>query len=272
MGTHPQPDSRSGFALLELIIAAAVLAVVAASLLVYYGGLEDKAATAHATFNMAATERAIRIDAARNRSFINDWDSLLTGRAGRTPFRADDLLDRLSDDLAGRLQIVRLRRNEVDALAAVGITIVRDVDTGNAAVNQYDDDDDFSNDNVAVPNRIFDDAVAGSGFYGAARTLERQADIAVVEDASDLGAYLGLAVNDRVVALGLGNNAIVPSQSQATHLRQVPFGQVRPGEYGRFIALFQVREAGRPLAQARFLGVLDPRGRTLDEAAAAWNQ
>ncbi len=265
--------TRRGFTLLELLIVVAILAILGGALLVSYDGLEDDAANAHSGFNISASDRAVRTFRSLNRAFPDDWDSLLTGDSAVAPFVADDLLDRISADLTARLTTSTLAAGEVTALSALGIATVRDIDTGAAAANTYNDDDDFTNDSVGVPNRIFDNNTAATGFYGTSRTLATGAEVAIVDSASELFTLLGFSGSEKVVALGMGNNNSINNAASSGALSQTPFGSVRPGEYGRFVGLFQVADsAGSPLSEARFLGMVDAKGNILDEAVASFTE
>ncbi len=257
--------SRSGFTLLELLVVVAILAVLGGAMLVSYDGLEEDAASAHAGFNIAATDRAVRTYKSLNRQFSDEWDSLLTDDGGGT----FAFLDRLNDDLVARIKIQTVTAAEVTALNNIGVSVVRDID--NSAGN-YDNDNDFTNDNVTLPNRLFDDNAGGSGFYGQTRTVAATESVATVDDATTLGTLLGLVATDKVVALGLGNNNTITDQSKDGAVSQIPFGAVQQGEYGRFIALFQVTEAGTTLNEARFIGVIDGKGNVLDEDIADFTE
>lgn len=265
-----KPGRRVAFSLLEMIVVMAIIAVIGGGLLAAFSGLEDDAASAQSGFNVSAIERALYTYVKLNQKFPDEWDSLVTGDASANPFRADDLLDRLTPELTNNLRWRTMSQNDLNALTAIGITTVRNIDTGAAAANQYNDDDDFTNDNVEVPNRLFDNAVAASGYYGVPRVLVRNDRVANVRHNRELGETLGLAANDRVVALGLGNNNSFCDPSMKGSLGYAPFAKVAPGRYGRYIALFMVRESGTSLSSARFLGIVDPQGKLRDEAFAVY--
>jgi prepilin-type N-terminal cleavage/methylation domain-containing protein len=260
--------SKRAFTLLELLVVVAILAIIGGGLLVAYEGLEDDAAEAQDSFNISGVSRAVRTFRLLNASFPDDLDSLLAGDASAAVF-AGALLDRLDDDLAGRLlATATLSAGELAALNAIGITTVRDIDTDAAGINPYDNDNDFTNDSVTVPNRLFDDQVAATGFYGFARTLGALDEVATVNVAGALGTLMGLAVGDEVVAFGIGNNSTMADAANNGAFGEVPYSRVGVGEYGRYILLFQVSDAGGAFTEAEFLGVLDAKGNILDEAYA----
>ncbi len=269
----PSVKARQGFTLLELLVVVAILAVLGGAMLVSYDGLEESAASAHAGFNIAASDRAVRSFKSINKVHPDDWDSLMTGDGSVSPFAADDLLDRLSSDLTARLTTSTLAAGEVTALSAIGISTTRDIDTDAGAANTYNDDDDFTNDSVTVPNRLFDDNTASTGFYGTSRTLVTGDEVAIVDSATSLFTLLGFSGSEKLVALGMGNNNTIGNPSNQGSVSQTPFASVQAGEYGRFIALYQVADsAGTALNEARFVGVIDPKGNILDEAVADFTE
>jgi prepilin-type N-terminal cleavage/methylation domain-containing protein len=260
---------QRAFTLLELLVVVAILAIIGGGLLVAYEGLEEDASEGQDSFNIGGVNRAVRTFRVLNSTFPDELDSLLAGDASAAVFTGA-LLDRLDDDLAGRLlATATLSAGELAALNAIGITTVRDIDTDAGGTNPYDNDNDFTDDSVTVPNRIFDDQQAApSGFYGVARTLAAADEVATVSVGSTLGTLLGLVAGDEVVAIGLGNNTSMANAAYNGALGEVPYSRVGVGEYGRYILLLQVSDAGGAFSEARFLGVLDAKGKLLDEAYA----
>ncbi len=259
---------QRAFTLLELLVVVAILAIIGGGLLVAYEGLEEDASEGQDSFNIGGVNRAIRTFRVLNSTFPDDLDSLLAGDAAAVVFTGA-LLDRLHTDLAGRLlATATLSAGELAAHNAIGVTTVRDVDTDAGGTNPYDNDNDLTDDSVTVSNRIFDNAVAASGFYGVSRTLVAADEVATVSVGSTLGTLLGLVAGDEVVAFGLGNNTSMANAAYNGALGEIPYSRVGVGEYGRYILLLQVSNAGGAFSEARFLGVVDSKGKLLDEAYA----
>lgn len=264
----PAPRRRSGFTLLELLVVIGILAIIGGGLLVAYEGLEDDAVAAQDAFSTSAGDRALRTFNVLNDGFPNDWDSLLIGDHTATDFNGTEL-DRLTTELKARiLDTAQLTALEATALNAVGITSYRVLSTNNGAANNYDNDSNFNDDNVAVPNRIFNDADGANGFYGVSVTFNALDETATVDTSTQLARLLSISATDKVVALGIGNMGTITDQSNNGAMSQVPFSKVENGEYGRYIALFHVSDSGGAFTEARLLGVIDAKGEILDENAS----
>ena len=244
----------------------AILAIIGGGLLVAYDRLEQDAAEGQDSFNITAVERALHTFRVLNENYPDGLDSLLAGDASISPFAGDEL-DRLDNDLRARLlDTAALTAAELVALNAIGITAVRDVDT--AGLDPYDNDNDFTDDNVTIANRIFDNTIIGSGFHGVLRPLIALDEVATVDTTTTLGTLLGLVATDKVVAFAVGNNSTIANRANEGALRQVPYSRVALGEYGRYVVLFQVSNAAGAFPEAQFITVLDAKGNTLDEAYA----
>lgn len=258
----------------------AILAIIAGTLVVAYENLEPAAAKAHAAYNIAAVDSSVRTFRAVNRAYPNNWDSLLFNNGGS--FEPLNVLPvKLRGDGTGTAKVgpYVLTQGAVDALSAVGITTVRDVDSSvsNIEFGTYSNALTFKPEQ---PNRVFDDP-NGEGF-GATRVLAAGdtvvalngiavADFDGVTPSNDGRANkvgnLPSNVAHIVIAFGLGNNTTLIDKTGRGRavLSEAPnYGNTLPNEYSRLLALFLVAEdsngdgtidATEYLSEAEFLGI-----------------
>lgn len=266
---------RTGFTLIELLVVVAILAIIAGAIIAAYDGLEEKAAQGVATYDLGALNSTIRTFRVTNGgNYPDEWDSLL--------HTDDSVLSIMPTKLQGKLGLYNLTPAGVAALNEVGITTVRKVATDLAGTE-------------AIPNRVFDDPPRG---VGALVPLADGVGVAAVEgigqadfggstpaDSTRLQDIAGLDATTAhvVVAFGIGNNSTLVHGSEvfdarAASLAEAPFYQnVKPGEYGRYVALFHLGsdadasgtvEDGEIFEKARFLTVIDTKGDWYDEELA----
>lgn len=280
---------RRGFTLLELLVVIAILATVAGGLLVAYDGLDMDAAEATATYNMAAIDKAVRTYRMVNKTFPDNFDSLMVhdqdefAKILPSKLLGDDRdangeKDPTTDD--GKLAFYDLTANGAAALNAVGIRNARYIvdSTENATLPA-----------LSIPNRAFDDSPRGRGEI---RPLAAGSKVAVIEtvglgtnapaDSSRLRDIAGLDANVQhiVVAFGLGNNCTMVGGDAPGSLSEAPwYTKVEKDEYGRFLVLFHLGsdenadgtvDEGEIFETAKFLGVLDTRGDWIDEEFAEY--
>lgn len=285
---RPARHGRGGFTLLELLVVVAIVATLGGAALVAYDGLDQRGAKAQATFNIAAVDRATRTFKVVTGSYPNRLDAVVvesttitdadTATAGgffaglHSNMEGTDANVLTAD---GKLAFHALTAKQATALANIGINSVRMI--GSAETNA----------STNIPNRTFDDPTRGKG---VAVTLAAGVVVPIIEaknhgnttsnrlkDISGLDGTKGHVV----VALAVGNNATIVSDdvsANAANLSEAPFyTDVAKTEYGRFFLLFHVAtdanddgtvSDAETFTNAKFIGVLDPKGDWLDEEFA----
>lgn len=147
-------------------------------------------------------------------------------------------------------------------------------------------------DDVDIPNRIFDFPREGSGRNrgrGFAHTLAVSDDVLMwnpgpgginlTKVGANAGSMLGVGGNamtsdaDRLIALGLGNNATMYSRQEnsiddVSSSKAPNYPDVARDVYNRYIALYNVGSVDDPKDIAVLQAVIDSRGDFLDEELA----
>lgn len=285
---RPARRGRGGFTLLELLVVVAIVGTLGGAALVAYDGLDSRGAKAQATFNISAVDRAVRTFKVVNGKYPDRFDAAVV--QGTTLTNADTAtaggffaglhsnLEGTDADVKtadGKLAFHALTAKQATALANVGITTVRMIDST------------LTNASTNIPNRTFDDPTRGNG---TAVTLAAGVVVPIVEaknhgnttstrlkDISGLDSTKGHVV----VALALGNNSTIVSDdvsANSANLSEAPFyTDVAKTEYGRFFVLFHVATDSNDdgtitdaetFTNAKFIGVIDPKGDWLDEEYA----
>ena len=275
---------RGGFTLLELLVVVAILATVAGGLLVSYDGPETDAAEGTATFNIAATDKAVRAFKVINKVYPDNLDSLVVNDSNAFSVAlppklqgsdGDETTDAVANSNAddGKLAFHVLTAEGAAALNAAGVTTLRSI--SGAQTNEPTD----------IPNRVFDEPTRGRGI---SVPVAAGARVAIIEtlgighgDSNRLRDIAGLDLNSQhiVACFGLGNNSTMVTSEVPGGLSEAPFySKVERDEYGRYLLLFHLAsdgadagatvDAAEYFSTAKFLGVLDTRGDWLDEEYA----
>lgn len=295
--------ARKAMTLLELLVVVAILAILAGAVLVAYDGLESQAAKGTATFSISGVDRAVRTFTVSERSAPNRLDSLLaadyvagggTGLPGSpltgVQTNAVDIFI-LGSKLAGKLTPTALTAGQVTALTAAGITELRVIDvkgnlnpTANTTLDAFIDDGLTAAviagpSTIDIPNRIFDTPRNGTNARGRGYSMAVAAGQFVqVWNAGTNGVdniKVGAGASDVLVAFGVGNMSTLVGATDSANgvgnatLAEAPFyGDVAKGEYGRYIALYNLGTTASPATKAKLQAVVDPRGDFLDEEYA----
>lgn len=226
----------------------------------------------------------------------------------------------IGDKLEGKLDVLGLKDTMVNALTASGISTLRyglvagadsscDTVAGTAIPAPAAAPDAnfgggfnvisptaYPNGSLAeaeIPNRGFDFPVAGGtnrgrGFearIGTGTTYTANVPVQVWRRGGN-GANnikVGGAANDVLVALGIGNNSTILTDSANSALASAAYyADVGRDKYGRYLMLVKVGttatgianavqadiDAGTGLSKAKFIAMVDPRGDFLDEEYA----
>lgn len=294
-------NKRSGFTLIELLVVIAILATIAGGILVSYDGLETDAAQGQATFNIGATDRAVRTYKTLNKVFPTNLDSLMFSPDG-TGTDTVAGLNLLNSKIRGKIGVHTLLAGGATALTNAGITQLRyvagDVPSEGAGTPAANYVNTTPGTLPFIPNRVFDNTTRG---WGESVNVAAGVKVAIMEtigvttlsgSAATTSARLrdiaGLdeTLTHHVVVVGLGNNSSMVAEAQlgtalgrTGTLAEAPYyTNLTKFEYGRYLLLFHIGSSTATSAgvvsyfpEAKFIAVLDTKGDWLDEEMAEYN-
>ena len=291
----PESAKRpNGFTLLELVIVIAILALIGGAALVNYDGLEKRAASGQAAFNLSAIDKGVRLAHALSGQYPNELDSLvlhdttignpisisaITASSGGFVSTLTAQLkgaDGNRSTTDGILHFYALSAEAAAALNESGMSTVRGIPTASD-----------SSSNLAIANRAFDPSPNGQGASinvatGLVLPIVKAKNLGA-SNSSTLQQITGLDADTThlVVALGLGNNSSIVSDEagvNAAAFSEAPFyGGLPRKTYGRFLLLFHLAsdldaddaiDTSEVFRTARFVGVMDAYGNWRDKAAS----
>jgi prepilin-type N-terminal cleavage/methylation domain-containing protein len=292
---------HSGFTLIELLVVIAILATIAGGILVSYDGLETDAAQGQATFNIGATDRAVRTYRTLNKSFPTNLDSLMFSPDG-TGTDTVEGLNLLNSKIKGKIGIHTLTAGGATALTTAGISQLRFVAGDITSAGAGTPAANYVNSPAPgtlpfIPNRVFDNTSRG---WGESVPLAAGVKVAIMEtngvtmlsgavgtNSTRLRDIAGLdeTLTHHVVVVGLGNTSSMVAESalgttlgRTGTLAEAPYyTNLTKFEYGRYLLLFHIGSSATTggavtyFSEAKFIAVLDTKGDWLDEEMAEYN-
>lgn len=263
-----------GFTLLELLVVVAILAAIAGTATIMLQDTDRKGAAAAHVAMMDELSKGIQTFRVLNQGlYPNNFDSLLkngtnvlTGATSLSGFVNTDLLANLT---AGTYTAA-----EVNALAEVGITTAKVIDTTADANTATFPGDCSTGANIltmllsktsdATPQNIFKDSATGNGcgFAAGAPIASGDAVYRWTGGETRVNAQAG----EQLIAFGVGPDSSLFNPSIIGSLSNVPvYRHTAPGEYNRFVVLFNAGTVAAPAGQATFQAIIDGAGDTKDE-------
>lgn len=265
---------EGGFTLLELLVVVAILAAIAGTATIMLQDTDRKGAAAAHVAMMDELSKGIQTFRVLNQGlYPNNFDSLL-GAATNTLTGATGLGGFVNAALLGNLTATTYSPPDVASLSAAGITTAKVINTGadaNGAANPGDCSTGanimtmlLSKTSNATPQNIFKDSVTGNGCGFAAGATIASGDAVYMWSGGE--TRVNAVAGSRLVAYGVGPDSTLFNPSTIGALSNVPvYRHTAPGEYNRFIVLFNTGTATTPLGQATFQAIVDGAGDTKDE-------
>ncbi|MCH2174426.1 MAG: prepilin-type N-terminal cleavage/methylation domain-containing protein [Lentisphaeria bacterium] len=290
---------KNQFTLLELLIVVSILAIIGGGMISAYDGMEENAAQATATRDIAALDQAIRtFRVVEDGDLPNNVETLMSATPTTFSFDASirdnvatdsgtyALSNILGSKVAGKFTVTALTADQMNALRNAGIDKLRYIDTagddevasnlnifndgGSAAVNVGPLSE------ISIPQHAFEAPREGDNRN---RGRGYQFDISGVDDAdaddisvavwnAGTNGYNNIKVNGAadavLVGFGIGNASTIVASDSTASLASSPFyGNVGKEEYSHYIMLVDVSQD-----PAQLVAVVDARGDFLDEEFA----
>lgn len=219
---------RRGLTLIELTVVLLILAATAGVLVPRLVGYSGRAHGASGSSNIQEVSKAIALFEANTGAQPDGWDSLLQGADGaRTPYLATVEAPATPPIVAGALNAA-----EADALTAIGVTSINNMDDGTGAGFNAT----FS------PND------------GTAEAIADTAEVALLSPTAITG--LGLATGNRYVTFGLGNGVNMIGSVMLDAPVHFPEGGEKPESvYLRWYVVYDLGDGVDTPERARFVGV-----------------
>lgn len=262
---------EGGFTLLELLVVVAILAAIAGTATIMLQDTDRKGAAAAHVAMMDELSKGIQTFRVLNQgAYPNNWDSLLSSgadiAADGDPATASTELAILENALAGMVTPGTLTAPQVAALSSVGIDRLRYINGAAAGCEP-------ANIRATVLNKQNDVTAQNIFRIPTANGCGTTASAAIGTVATTVALWTG--ANERVnapagdvlLAVGAGPDSNLFNPSIIGALSNVPvYRHVAPGEYNRFIVLWNVGTATGPASgQATFQAIIDGAGDTKDE-------
>lgn len=265
---------EGGFTLLELLVVVAILAAIAGTATIMLQDTDRKGAAAAHVAMMDELSKGIQTFRVLNQGlYPNNFDSLLKNGTNVLT-GATDLAGFVNADLLGNLTAGTYTAAEVSALSEAGITTAKVIDTTADANTATFPGDCSTGANIlamllsktsdATPQNIFKDSVTGNGcgFAAGAPIATGDAVYRWTGGETRVNAQTG----EQLIAYGVGPDSSLFNPSTIGALSNVPvYRHTAPGEYNRFVVLFNTGTVASPLGQASFQAIIDGAGDTKDE-------
>lgn len=265
---------EGGFTLLELLVVVAILAAIAGTATIMLQDTDRKGAAAAHVAMMDELSKGIQTFRVLNEGkYPNNFDSLLangtnvlTGATALTGF--------INTDLLANLTLSTYSNADVNALSEVGIDTAKVIDTtADANTATYPGDCSTgvniltmlqSKTSDATPQNIFKDSVKGNGCGFADGAPIAAGDAVYLWSGGE--TRVNAQTGERLIAYGVGPDSTLFNPSTIGSLSNSPvYRHTAPGEYNRFIVLFNTGTTAKPMGQATFQAIIDGAGDTKDE-------
>lgn len=264
---------EGGFTLLELLVVVAILAAIAGTATIMLQDTDRKGAAAAHVAMMDELSKGIQTYRVLNQgAYPNNFDSLL-GAATNTLTGATALTSFVNADLLANLTLTTYSADDVASLLEAGITTAKVIDTtadpngtsgGSCATGADIMTMLLSKTSDVTPQNIFKDSVTGNGCGYATGAAIASGD--AVYQWSGGETRVNAETGARLIAYGVGPDSSLFNPSTIGALSNVPvYRHTAPGEYNRFVVLFNTGTATVPLGQATFQAIVDGAGDTKDE-------
>lgn len=264
---------EGGFTLLELLVVVAILAAIAGTATIMLQDTDRKGAAAAHVAMMDELSKGIQTFRVLNQGVYPDnFDSLLAN-ATNTLTGATALAGFVNADLLANLTLGTYTANDVAALSEVGITTAKVIDTsadpngattGSCATGANIMTLLLSKTTDVTPQNIFKDSVAGNGCGFATGATIASGDAVYTWTGGE--ARVNAQTGERLIAFGVGPDSTLFNPNTIGALSNTPvYRHTAPGEYNRFVVLFNTGTTAAPLGQATFQAIIDGAGDTKDE-------
>ncbi len=232
---------RNPFTLLELLVVVAIIAIIAGAIISSYDGLDDTAAASTSSHTTASCDQIIRQYTVINNTAPNKFDSGLDS--------AGAILDLLPNTTL--FTINTLSATTAAPLTVAGITALKATAYTNGATAPN------------TPNRVYDGSTTDISIASNTKVLQL--------NTATFNSKFGFGATEILVALPIGNNCtLVTNTSSKVTLGQAPASpDALKTKYCRYFAIYDIGTSTTPLANAKFLGMIDANGKTIDELAVA---
>lgn len=265
---------EGGFTLLELLVVVAILAAIAGTATIMLQDTDRKGAAAAHVAMMDELSKGIQTFRVLNQGVYPDnFDSLLKNGTNVLT-GATDLSGFVNSALLANLTASTYSAADVASLAAAGITTAKVINTAadpNTAANPGDCSTGAniltllkSKTSNATPQNIFKDSALGNGCGFAAGAPIVAADAVYLWTGGE--TRVNASAGSRLVAYGVGPDSTLFNPEKIGALSNTPvYRHTAPGEYNRFVVLFNTGTTTAPLGQAVFQAIVDGAGDTKDE-------